>query len=84
MWPHSDKKMQREETKTEIKEIVLSFGFALGLQLTDLVWWSIVAVPDLFEMPLTSTKRMLNVEVDAPGNSSDKNCQNRVRLRVQT
>lgn len=38
VWPHSDKKMQREETKTEIKEIVLSFGFALGLQLTDLVW----------------------------------------------
>ncbi len=76
--------MQREETKTEIKEIVLSFGFALGLQLADLVWWSVVAVPDLFEMSLTYTKHMLNKEVDTPGNSSDRNCQNIVRLRVQT
>lgn len=38
MWPRSDKKRKGEETKTEIKKIVLSFGFALGRQLTDLVW----------------------------------------------
>lgn len=74
--------MQKEETKMEIKEIVLSLGIALGFQLTDLVWWSIVTVPDLFEMPLIRTKRMLNVEVDAPGNSSDRNCQNRVAVQT--
>jgi len=41
-----------------------------------------VAVPGLFEM--TNAKRMLNVNVAASGKSSDRNGQNRLRLRVQT